>query len=220
MTLDAKLRERFKTLLSEAEKTLSQCGWPGEEWRSPDIATHMRFRTEAMNLVRKACGENSDHYRELRALAESQTTALNARYFPNAVGVLQAAQRDHEAGLVFDVRSLVAAEVFGDLIEQAEYLLNGGYFIPAASLAGAILEDGLRKLAAKHGLPVPDQTTIDRLNADLAKAGIYSKLIQKNITAFADVRNNADHGHFEKFKREDVEVLIASVRRFLAEHLG
>ena len=220
MTLDEKLRDRFKTLIAEAQRELASCGWPGRDSTNPDIVAHMRFRTEAMNLVRKACGDMSDHYRELRALAENQVTALNPHYYPNTLGVLQAAQRDYEAGLVFDLRSIVAAEVFGDLMEQAEHLLKSKYFAPAASLTGAILEDGLRKLAGKLQVPVPEQTTLDRLNADLAKAGAYSKLIQKNITAYTDVRNNADHGHFDKFKPEDVEAMVTWVRRFLAEHLG
>lgn len=220
MTLDEKLRERFKTLIAEAQRELKECNWLGQDSRTPDIVAHMRFRTETMNLVRKACGEKSDHYRELRALAESQVTALNPHYYPNTLGVLQAAQRDYEAGLVFDVRSLVAAEVFGDLMEQAEQLLKSNYVAPAASLTGAILEDALRKLAAKLNISIPEHTALDRLNADLAKSGAYSKLIQKNITAYTDVRNNADHGHFDKFERADVEAMVVWVRRFLAEHLG
>ncbi len=220
MTLDAKIRARFSELLAEGEKILRQAGWPrSESFKHPDVVEYTRFRTEVLNLAKRACGEGSDHYRELRALADDKTTALNSYYFPNCFGILQAAQRDYEGGMVADVRSLVAAELFADLLEQAEYLFAGGYHVPAASLAGAVLEDGLRKLASRHSVPVPDKTTLDRLNADLAGAGVYTKLAQKNITAYADVRNNADHGHFDKFKAEDVDAMLKWTRRFLAEHL-
>lgn len=220
MTLDTKIRERFSSLLAEGDEILIRNGWPGENFRHPSIVEYSRFRTEALNLVRRACGDSSDHYRELRSMSDNQTTALNSYYFPNCFGVLQAAQRDYQGGLVFDVRSLVAAELFADLLEQAEYLFNGGFHIPAASLAGAVLEDSLRKLALRHALNVPEKTTIDRLNADLAGAGAYTKLVQKNITAYADIRNNADHGQFDKFSSDDVEAMLKWVRRFLAEYLG
>ncbi len=35
----------------------------------------------------------------------------------------------------------------------------------------------------------------------------------------ADIRNNADHGHFDKFKREDVEDMVKWVKRFGADYL-
>ena len=220
MTLDAKIRSRFTELLAEAEKILRENGWPNKDgFRHPDMVEYTRFRTEALNLTRRACGDGSDHYKELRAIAEDKTTALNSFYFTNCFGILQAAHRDYLAGMVSDVRSLVAAELFADLLEQAEYLFGGGFHIPAASLAGAVLEDGLRKLAARHSVIIPDKSTLDRLNADLAAAGAYTKLAQKNITAYADVRNNADHGRFDKFSNDDVEAMLKWVRRFLAEHL-
>lgn len=57
------------------------------------------------------------------------------------------------------------------------------------------------------------------MNADLAKANVYDKLVQKRITGLADIRNNADHGHFDKFKREDVEDMVKWVKRFGADYL-
>ncbi len=122
--------------------------------------------------------------------------------------MVEAAHHDFEAGLLFDMRALIAAELLGDFLEQAEVLVRDGYHIPAASLSGAVLEDTLRKLCEKRGLPVPAKTKIDSLNTDLAKAGVYDKLVHKRITALADIRNNADHGHFEKFSREDVEDMV------------
>ena len=84
---------------------------------------------------------------------------------------------------------------------------------------GAVLEDTLRKLCANNGISVPEKTKIDRLNAELAKAGVYNKLVQKRITALADIRNNADHGHFDEFTEDDVEDMVKWVRKFTADHL-
>lgn len=220
MTIDQRFRERFSALLKEGEQVLRNHGWPSDDhYRHPEQVDYIRFRTEALNLIRRACGENSDHYRELHRIADSKDTSLNSYYYRDCFAILQAAHRDYEGGLIFDIRSLVAAELFSDFLEQAEYLLRNGFHVPAASLAGAVLEDGLRKLAERHSIEIPERTKIDRLNADLARAEVYSKLIQKNITAYADIRNNADHGHFDKFKKDDVEAMVGWVKRFLAEHL-
>jgi hypothetical protein len=217
--IDERLKERFESLLKEGEGTLRRNSWPGDQYRHPEQVDYIRFRTEALNLIRRACGENSDHYRELRKIADDSSISLNSYYYRDCFAILQAASRDYASGMLFDVRSLVAAELFVDFLDQAKHLLENGFHVPAASLAGAVLEDGLRKLCTKHSIPIPDKTKIDSLNADLARAGVYSKLVQKNITAYADIRNNADHGRFDQFKRDDVESMIAWTNRFLAEHL-
>jgi hypothetical protein len=220
MTLDERLKQKFTFLLGEGEQVLRRNGWPSDDnYRHPDQVDYIRFQTEALNLIRRSCGENSDHYRQLLRIAECDSTSLNSYYYRDCFAILQAAHRDYEGGLLFDIRTLVAAEVFSDFLEQAEHLLSNGFHIPAASLAGAILEDGLRKLCNQHSIEIPERTKIDRLNTDLAKVGAYSKLVQKNITAYADIRNNADHGHFNKFSLEDVESMLLWVRRFLAENL-
>jgi hypothetical protein len=214
------IKNSYVDLLEEGKKILQVRG--GGSW--PEQQDYYRFRTAALNLIRRSCGEDSDHYRELKRLADAKDTSTNAHYsllcFQNCFGVLEAAQRDFEAGLLFDMRALITAEILGDFIEQAETLLDAGYHVPAASLAGAVLEDTLRKLCERGGIPIPSSTKIDRLNADLARAKVYDKLIQKRITAIADIRNNADHAHFDKFSKEDVEDMVKWIRRFSADYLN
>lgn len=220
MSLDKAIQEKFSLLLKDGENILRRNGWPSDDqYRHPEQVDYIRFRTEALNLVRRVCGPDSDHYLELRRLAEDKNSAFNSFYFRDCFAVLLAASRDLEHGLLTEVRALVAAEVLDDFLEQAEYLLRGGYHIAAASLAGAVLEDTLRKMAAKHGLSVPERTKLDPLNAELARACAYNKLVQKSITAYSDIRNNADHGHFDQFAKEDVDAMVKWVRRFVTEHL-
>ncbi len=49
---------------------------------------------------------------------------------------------------------------------------------------------------------------LDKTNADLAKAGVINKLVQKQITAWADIRNSAAHGRAHQFKPDDVASMI------------
>ena len=209
MSTQEKISNSFTQLIQEGRRL-------GERGSNTD---YLRFRAQAMNLIRRSCGASSDHYQELKRLAEDQNSATNPYYLAHCLGVVEAAHRDFEAGLLFDVRSLVAAELLGDFMEQAETLLAAGYHVPAASLAGAVLEDAMRKLCEKHSINNPPKSGINALNAELARNGIYDKLIQKRITAIADVRNNADHGNFEKFAKEDVVDMVKWVGRFASDYL-
>lgn len=222
MSLSDRLQGELDRLLAEGRELLASVGWNGHDYptRFPDDGAYIRFRTEALNLVRRACGEDGDHYRTLRQVAEAKESSHNSYYTWVCVGAVEAARNDFARGLLFDIRSLVSAEVIGDFLEQAEYLCEEGYHLPAASLAGAVLEDALRRLCELRGIPIPDRTTIDRLNADLAKAGVYDKLVQKRITAIADVRNNADHGHFEKVPVDEARDMVKWVRRFVTDALS
>ncbi|HEY3130573.1 MAG TPA: DUF4145 domain-containing protein [Acidobacteriota bacterium] len=212
---------QFKRLLEEGHRILAAAGWDGRKYQRtfPGDVEYLKFRTSAMNLVRRACGETSDHYRQLRQIAEDKQHKDNSFYMHQCVGVVEAAHEDFSRGLLFDLKALVAAELLGDFLEQAEHLVAEGYYVPAASVAGAILEDALRELCQKHSIPVPIKTNIEMLNVALAKANIYDKLVQKQITAFADLRNNADHGHFTKVSATDVAEMVKWVHRFGSTYL-
>lgn len=53
------------------------------------------------------------------------------------------------------------------------------------------------------------------MNSDLAKADIYSKLDQKNITAWLDLRNKAAHGQYDQYDDAQVKLLIDNIRNFI-----
>jgi len=154
----------------------------------------------------------------LKQLAENKDSRNNSYYFVSCFGILEAADKDYTDGFI-DVRGFIQAELFEDFLSMAEYLLNEGYYIPVASLSGAVLEDSLRKICDQKNLAYKDKTNINSLNTVLTKAGVYTSLVQKEITAKADIRNNADHGHYDKFKKEDVEDMIKWIRRFIVDYL-
>ena len=58
------------------------------------------------------------------------------------------------------------------------------------------------------------------MNVELAKTGIYNKLVQKKVTALADLRNKAAHGEWTEFTDKDVEDMIRDVRRFMEDYLS
>lgn len=94
------------------------------------------------------------------------------------MGVVHAALEDFSRGLLFNLKALVAAELLGEFLEQAEDLATEGYHVPATSLAGTVLGNGLRELCQKHSIPLAANTNIETLNVALAKAAVNDKLVQ------------------------------------------
>jgi hypothetical protein len=219
---DEKIKSKLDALLSEGRQILQRCGWDGSEFRQtfPNQIDYARWRTEATNLIERVCGRTSTHYQEIRSIAEDVKTRLNSFYFADCFGILLAASKDYADGFLVEIRFLVRAELLDDFLTQADALLKQGYFVPAASVAGAVLEDTLRKLCDKNAVVYdPAKSNLNILNAELARAGVYDKLVQKRITAEADLRNSADHGQFAKVKSEDVEDMVSWIRRFVEDHL-
>jgi hypothetical protein len=89
--------------------------------------------------------------------------------------ILRAVREDVEGGYLTDVRTLISAEVFTDFLEMAEHLHENGYIHPAASLAGAVFEDGMRKVATANGVTVRSRDDLSSLNNRLAEASVYNR---------------------------------------------
>ena len=169
------------------------------------------------NLLAAACGRESEHFTSFVAAEDLRSFERNVDAFKRVRAVFRAAKEDFEGGYLSAVRNLVQAEVFSTELEQARELLLSGYSTPAAVICGVVLETNLRSLCELQGLSVGK---LDKMNADLAKAGKYNSLVQKRITALAAVRNSAAHGKVEEFTHADVQSMIGEVERLVAEWLA
>jgi hypothetical protein len=63
-----------------------------------------------------------------------------------------------------------------------------------------------------------DVTKSDHMNSDLAKSNAYSKLDQKNVTAWLDLRNKAAHGQYNEYNADQVVLLISAIREFVTRN--
>ena len=73
----------------------------------------------------------------------------------------------------------------------------------------------LNRIKNWYGIQRTLTKKLTHLNDELAKAGVYNKLQQKQITALADIRNNAAHGDYDQFTKEDVIRMIQDIERFI-----
>lgn len=140
-------------------------------------------------------------------------------------GLLRGLKEDIELGLLMSIRSIISADIFTDFIEMADHLLGEGYKDAAAVMIGGTLEGHLRQLCTKHNIDVELLTPAglkpkkaEQMNSDLAKANIYSKLDQKNVTAWLDLRNKAAHAQYTDYSKEQVSLFLSGVRDFITRN--
>lgn len=136
------------------------------------------------------------------------------------VGILRALRDDYANGRILSLQERIRCDVFSDFLEMAEYLIEDeGLKEPAAVLAGGVLEEHLRKLCDKRGITLSAKPKLDAMNADLARKGVYGKNEQKQITAWAGIRNDAAHAR-RIADSEPVKLMIAGIRDFLSRCPG
>jgi len=110
-----------------------------------------------------------------------------------------------------------AVEDAPDFLREAETYIELGRHHSAAILAGDALEGTLRKLCAEHSVVVTTSATVDGMNAELARMGIYSDAVEQRLSAAADLRDKANCGLWSEVSKDDVATMIAEVRAFAAE---
>jgi hypothetical protein len=136
------------------------------------------------------------------------------------VGILRGLSAAATNGELYSrITSLITAEVFSDFLEMAEHLLDAEHYHAAAGLVGAVLEDGLRKIADANGIPYTRRDGIDSLNQALAKTGVYTAIVKRNVDVWKQVRNDSDHGHFDQVTLDDARSMLRGVEGFLAQYL-
>jgi hypothetical protein len=187
----------------------------GGEYVNNDLL--LKWKVKVRSLLSKLCGEDSQYFKQFEEEEDSGIVGTtNFEIFKGLRSIFIAAKEDFESGYLSSIKTLVQSEVFDSELEQAKELLSGGYSTAAAVIAGVVLETALRDLCDRNGIL---HGKLDKMNADLVKAGVYNTLNQKRITALADVRNSAAHGNPDKFTVQDVTDMIRDVHQFLANHL-
>lgn len=135
---------------------------------------------------------------------------------------LRAIREEIDHGLLDELSDEIEAEIAANYMGQAEDLLGEATtqaYVPAAVLAGAVLERYLRELCAKQSPPVDTvgangkPKTLEPLIADLTKAGAFNATRAALLRGWAAIRNRAAHGEWDQFTREDVEGMVRGVRQ-------
>jgi hypothetical protein len=217
MHLDPIITRRFSELRNKGEAALSAKvtdfhDHEGKAYYKVPSGVYKEWATNVLNLLQRTFGESSVHYQHF---AESYSSFQGwVSNFDDSFGIFKAAEEDYLGGYLFHIRTLAKAEVLSDAIKQAKELLHLGYKDPACILARVALESSLKDLSAKFGL---QEGKLDRMNADLAKAGAYNIAKQKQITAWADIGNKAAHGEWSTYTSADAAAMVQGVESLVAD---
>ncbi len=216
MKVDQRILQRMDELMKVGEKVLSTKREPPSNTFGLSASVNSQdahqWFTSVQNLLVRVFGIDSEHYKNF---SDKNKKGLKYHQVYCAQGVLKAAKDDYENEQLFELKKIIEADLFDDFLEQATSLLEAGYYQPSAVIAGSVLEDGLRKLCANNQIVLSAKPKLDFMNAQLAKAGLYNKFTQKRITAIADIRNNAAHGKWDQFDKQDVQEMISWIAKFM-----
>jgi len=179
------------------------------------------FRTACLSFIDRVYGGNHVHFRQFT----DKTDGVRYGDTERAIAILMAIRDELEGGWLFELRSLVASELFADFLEQADHLLEQGYKDAAAVMIGSVLEEHLRQLCLTHDVETDDlkdekrvPRKADRLNSELVKASVYTQLEAKQVTAWLALRNSAAHGEYSLYTAEHVRHFAAGVPAFITRN--
>lgn len=236
--VDKRIRERFEYLESESDCLLST--YIEQQAQDPGISMLMRMQSgipeSGIRYEVKLQSLKTNFINLLQALSSKQHSfgdlikRVNSLDAAELHGTILGLKSDYENGMLRSVAEMIEANIVADYLTQAEQLLKvnkrGQYnHVPAAVLAGAVLEDGLRRLCARQSPPIAVRKpggSYKMLNAlidDLKSAELFNELKAKQLRAWVDIRNAAAHGQFDDFTRSDVEQMLAGIQNFLADYL-
>jgi hypothetical protein len=240
--LQKKYLQRFDELIEEGRtihKAIREI--PGRVYRDAlgnphQNPSHLRvdwenfvtWRTRSVTLLSQVVGKSGPHADAVEGFSQIANEKDKLEW---GISFLRGIRDDFWKGFLNDLALLVEAELASDYMSQAEQLLAEGQsgkcdHVPAAVLAGAVLEKALRTLCSNQNPPIQlsggngEPKTLNPLIDDLKKAGVFNEAKAKQLRAWAAIRNLAAHGEFTQFKRSDVEQMVAGVTAFLADFLG
>jgi hypothetical protein len=173
------------------------------------------------DCIQRLAPPNSQFVLQMNEIVKGFSVTSSGRMVPKVAGVLISLREAYASGYLTTVSELIHADLFSNFIEMAEHLSSEGYKDPAAVLIGSTLEEHLRQLCVKNGLPTTfggRPKKADQLNADLTNATVYSKLDQKSITSWLDLRNKAAHGKYNEYTKEQVQLMIQSIQDFMTRN--
>lgn len=213
MDIDKHVLGRLEELITEATALLeerTQLGGmivPRDPW--------LTWHAASEALIRQLLDEGHPYCQRFEKYARSPEVERVA----SGRALLQRVHDDYAKGYLGDLRNQALGEVITDLLDLSAYFVSEGYHAAVPiSVAGAVLEDFLRRLHGKHIAEWQDDSSISALNDALYKANIYGKPEWRQIQVWSDVRNDAAHGHFEKVDAAKAAQMVEGIRGFVAKH--
>lgn len=220
--MNKNLQEDFSVQLDNLSAEHQQYCSRSQHNDASDVISKVKahqMMTRCLASIERVVGKSSVYYEQ--ALAALQEIDHDYGHLMSLVGIVESLSLDIKSGYLKTLEELIHADIFGDFLEMADYLVSNGYKDAAAVIAGSTLEAHLKQLSDKGGIATHQNEKpkpADLINSELAKAQVYSPLDQKNVTAWFGLRNNAAHGNYQEYDKKQVDLLIAGIRDFITRN--
>lgn len=212
---------RIQNLLQKADLTLKTKMSSDFSASLVDGILFSSFRSSGLSFLKSLYGLNHPYYNDFNDRCQKP-------YYhetENGKGILLSVNEEIENGWINTLMGLVTAEIFTNFIEMAEHLLEQNYKDAAAVIIGSTLEEQLRNLCIQNSILIVRKNyngkeaklTSDQMNIELVKAGVYNKIVQKEITSWLAIRNSASHGHYSDYEKNQVHQMLAGVIGFISK---
>jgi hypothetical protein len=133
------------------------------------------------------------------------------------MAALVAAWDEHSTEEAFETGSIRNESLMCPL-EGAQSSFAQGCHHDAAILAGHVLEDTMRKLCQRNEVPLPKKPTVETMNAELARKGIYDDVLQDRLQWMAELCEHARLGLWSEFSPSDVETMLQQMHDFVVQY--
>lgn len=178
----------------------------------------IELKTRLSAAIERLAPAGSVYLEDMRSTRHPNTVTYVSTY----ARILRALRADYAAGYMRSVEELIHADVFDDFLSMCEELLRGGYFVPAAVLAGSAVEGHFHKLADKHGVSLMDANgrpkSMEMLGVELRKEDVISEPERKIVQGWYAQRTEAAHGRPENVIEQQVQSMVPGIRDFMVRH--
>jgi hypothetical protein len=218
MSMDEKIKKRF-TDLAEFATNIEQ----NARLLEKTVTLHVNmgdfeeWATSVLGLLQSVFGENSPYYKGFLTARQKCDGYLSQ--FLVCRGSFQAAYEDYSGGYITGVEKTISGEVLGDLVALAKEALHEGNKDAAAVLAGAALEDSLKRYASQNGLTVSGKNMSEVVSA-LKSKGLVQGGQKTLLDDMPKLRDYAMHAEWDKLTPESVASIIGFVEQFLLSHFS
>lgn len=182
---------------------------------SAGSAGYMRWKKDGLALIKECFGEKSAHYSGLVNAEKGYSRLVPGSVYSVFMDTLKKAVEDPRRLALQTARPEYASDLMEDFLVRAEGMAAKGHYISAATLAGTVLEDVLRKLCKAHGVFCAENVTLEALNDKLLKAGVYDAAWHSETLQRIGLRRTAELCYTDKINSRNVLDMIAWLRGYM-----
>lgn len=129
--------------------------------------------------------------------------------------ILESIKTRFESSL-YDIKQILQYDLFDDELDCASELYKKGFLRGAGAIAGVVIEKHLGQVCSNHNIRVSKKNPgIADFNDILKNNDVVDVATWRFIQHLADIRNLCDHNKDREPNKDEVEDLIAGVRKII-----